>query len=278
MEDVIQKIGNSIVHHGKLSNRIYLMSLDSSDTPSIIERLEEYAEKEDYTKIIAKVPLSKKDVFLKNDYKIEAMIPNFYNGKEDGFFLVKYLDESRSVNLLETQCNHTLKLAKSKEALQTDFRLETDFCFRKAEESDIEDMVLVYKQVFKTYPFPIYDKKYIAETMKDNVIYLGIWFQKRLVAISSIEVAYEYSNAEMTDFAILEEYRGHGFAGYLLNEMETVLKELGIKTAYTIARATSSAMNITFSKHGYSYSGTLINNTNIAGQIESMNVWYKLII
>jgi hypothetical protein len=34
-------------------------------------------------------------------------------------------------------------------------------------------------------------------------------------------------------------------------------------------------MNITFAKLGYRYGGRLINNTNISGSIESMNVWYK---
>ncbi len=34
-------------------------------------------------------------------------------------------------------------------------------------------------------------------------------------------------------------------------------------------------MNITFAKTGYTYAGTLINNTNISGRLESMNVWYK---
>jgi len=34
-------------------------------------------------------------------------------------------------------------------------------------------------------------------------------------------------------------------------------------------------MNITFARNNYSFAGTLINNTNISGQIESMNVWYK---
>jgi beta-lysine N6-acetyltransferase len=34
-------------------------------------------------------------------------------------------------------------------------------------------------------------------------------------------------------------------------------------------------MNVTFSRAGYTFTGTLINNTNIGGSIESMNVWYK---
>ncbi|MEZ4485255.1 MAG: hypothetical protein R2864_11955 [Syntrophotaleaceae bacterium] len=36
-------------------------------------------------------------------------------------------------------------------------------------------------------------------------------------------------------------------------------------------------MNITFAKHGYSYGGTLTNNTQISGDLESMVVWYKRI-
>jgi hypothetical protein len=34
-------------------------------------------------------------------------------------------------------------------------------------------------------------------------------------------------------------------------------------------------MNVTFARCGYRFAGTLINNTQISGRIESMNVWYK---
>jgi len=53
------------------------------------------------------------------------------------------------------------------------------------------------------------------------------------------------------------------------------MSELGIKTVYTIARLNSIPMNVTFLKRGYKYGGTLINNTNISGKIESMNVLYN---
>ncbi len=49
----------------------------------------------------------------------------------------------------------------------------------------------------------------------------------------------------------------------------------GIATLYTIARAISPSMNITFAKCGYAFGGTLINNTQISGSIESMNLWHK---
>ena len=53
------------------------------------------------------------------------------------------------------------------------------------------------------------------------------------------------------------------------------LKHKQYITSYTIARSLSYGMNITFAKMGYIYGGTLINNTNICGSLESMNIWYK---
>ena len=53
------------------------------------------------------------------------------------------------------------------------------------------------------------------------------------------------------------------------------MRQEGMHTAFSIARALSLAMNTLFSRRGYTYGGTLVNNTNIAREIESMHVWYK---
>ncbi|MFW5803052.1 MAG: hypothetical protein ACOCWJ_03955 [Verrucomicrobiota bacterium] len=53
------------------------------------------------------------------------------------------------------------------------------------------------------------------------------------------------------------------------------MTQRGLRTAYTIARALSPGMNITVARCGYTFAGTLTNNTNISGQIESMNIWHK---
>ena len=79
----------------------------------------------------------------------------------------------------------------------------------------------------------------------------------------------------MTDFATSKKYLGNSLSVLLLGTMEKEMKKQGIKTLYTIARLNSIPMNKTFLRFNYTYSGTLVNNTNIAGQIESMNVYYK---
>lgn len=116
---------------------------------------------------------------------------------------------------------------------------------------------------------------YLLETMQSHVAYFGIEIDGKLVALSSAEMDLDGQNTEMTDFATLPEFLGNGFAVHLLAAMEPEVKKRGIKTAYTIARAASPGMNITFARLGYSFGGRLINNTQISGHIESMNVWHK---
>jgi putative beta-lysine N-acetyltransferase len=111
--------------------------------------------------------------------------------------------------------------------------------------------------------------------MTTHVAYFGVRRNGRLIALSSAETDHTASNVEMTDFATLPECRGLSLARILLHTMERAMIDEGIRTAYTIARAASPGMNVTFARMGYEFGGTLINNTQISGTIESMNIWYK---
>jgi putative beta-lysine N-acetyltransferase len=93
--------------------------------------------------------------------------------------------------------------------------------------------------------------------------------------VASAEIDNEGKNAEMTDFATDPDYRGKKLGQRLLSTMEKEMKASGIRTLYTIARLQSIPMNKVFLKRQYLYAGTLVRNTNIAGSIESMNVYYK---
>jgi lysine 2,3-aminomutase len=275
MQDKIEKIGNSLIQHGKFNNRIYLMKLDRKDYPQIIKKLEQLAKSKGYTKIFGKVREQHLDDFIAGGYETEAYIPNFFGNGDRAHFIGKFFDEKRKSDIKNKVINKVINLAEEKPAIETPPEINPEFRYKVAEKSDASAMVKVYQEVFPTYPFPIHDPQYIRQTMDENVIYFGIWEKDRLVALSSAEMDQDEKNVEMTDFATLPEYRGNGFALFLLAKMEDKMKEMGIKTFYTIARAVSFGMNITFSKMGYQFTGTLKNNTNISGNIESMNVWYK---
>lgn len=155
--------------------------------------------------------------------------------------------------------------------------LPPEFQYRLCTEDDCDGMAALYKDVFESYPFPIHEPQYLAETMDSHVVYFGIWRQPEPtpVALASAEMEPAKGRVEMTDFATAPDYRGQGFGVFLLQRMEQEMAARQLTTAYTIARAISPGMNIVFAKQGYNYGGTLVNNTDICGRLESMNIWWK---
>lgn len=274
MYDKLEVIGESLIQHGKYNDRIYLLDLNPKDLPALFSNFKLLISKNNYSKIIAKVPDKYKKTFLEKGYTEEATVPNFYGGKENMTFLAIYPRKDRKIDKQKLITQKILKVALKKSKIK-EVKLNKQLTFRKLSEEFIPQITKVYDKVFDTYPFPIFEEDYILETMKNNVIYLGVFNNKDLVGISSCEINYQKSYVEMTDFAILEKFRGKQIALYLLKMMEINMKNIGIKKAYTMARALSYGMNITFSKMGYEFSGTVVNNANIYGGIESLNIWHK---
>ncbi|ERJ12063.1 putative beta-lysine N-acetyltransferase [Haloplasma contractile] len=278
MNDQLETIGNTRIQHGKDNDRVYVMSLGMDELDTITKDLEKIVEEHNYSKVIAKVPKDAKSKFRHAGFKLEATIPNFYNGEIDGLFMAKYYNENRKKQKEKKRANKVIQTAINKPLLDKNIELDDHFKSRILKPEDASEMAELYKEVFKTYPFPIFDEDYLIKTMNSHVVYFGIWHDEKLVGLSSCEMNKEASNVEMTDFAILKEYRGNNLAFFLLNVMEEHMKSIGIKTAYSMARSQSFGMNITFSKVGYQYGGTLINNTHIGGSIESLNIWFKPLI
>lgn len=273
--DNITSLGSSLIQHGKNNNRIYLMKLAPNDSSRIINELDRLAQDNNYTKIFAKVPETQKNIFIQQGYIEEAVIPHFFLGSEDVYFMAKYFSEDRAVENNISEINTILEACKERKNKAKKIELSPEYDFRICGEDDAKEMALLYKEVFASYPFPIFDQHYIVKTMQRNIVYFGIWYNGKPVALSSAEMDIKSQNAEMTDFATLPSYRGQNLASFLLKRMEEEMKRRNIKTVYTIARAHSWGMNLTFAGLNFSFTGILINNTNIGGSLESMNVWYK---
>ena len=274
--DQIEKLPcGSIIQHGPHNDRIYLLKISPEASSELPERLIDLAEVAGYTKIFAKIPEHHEENFTGKGFKVEASVPGFYNG-DTGLFLGYYLNKERSYEDDVNAYGKNMILAFDKKDGEIPPLDTKRFRIRQCNKDDARRMSEIYRIVFHSYPFPIYDPGYIMETMNSHIDYFCVETRrKRIAAIASAEKDMTASNAEMTDFATLPEWRGNGFGVHLLKRMEEEVKKQGIKIAYTIARAASPGMNITFSKLGYSFGGRLKNNTNISGKVESMNVWYK---
>lgn len=269
--DKTEDIGDAIIQHGYFSNRVYLMSV-KGNLVDAISKIEKIAKQNKYGKIFTKVSESQEDILLERGYTTEARVYGYYKGAEDALFMSLFLDRKRGVGQNTDEIKKVLSVSLGKDASSIK---DASFSPVVLEEKHALSLTDLYKKVFSTYPFPIFEKDYIIETMRNSVIYVGVFEGNKLIGASSAETDRRNESAEMTDFAVLPEYRGHRLASILLDFAEKKAIEAGIQTAYTIARSISYGMNSTFTRGNYRFSGTLINNTFIDGSIESMNVYCK---
>jgi putative beta-lysine N-acetyltransferase len=276
MKDIIEKKGGFTIHHGTYSDRIYVMSYGPSEAKMMLEFVRKLGKEKDYGKIIIKAREEDRVLLLDAGFTKEGEIDGYYNGINTCLFMAKYLKPDRRRVREKAKILDTIDQVKEKRMNLDSFK-GPSYSFRRLCEEDIEQMVKVYEEVFESYPFPIYDPSYIKKTMAMDCQYYGVFDQELLIGLSTCEINYKEKNVEMTDFAVLPSYRGHKLAKSLLMNMEKAMVQEGISTHYTIARSQSLPMNMTFSSLGYHYGGTLWNNTQIAGNIESMNIWVKQI-
>ncbi len=121
--------------------------------------------------------------------------------------------------------------------------------------------------------FTVDKKKAIAGV--SAIRFQNALYHQHLFEHAGVPEMYNPYSVESCWLSVKPEYRGQGAAAKLLATMEQVAIDLPISTVYTIARAESFGMNIVFSRAEYTFCGTLHNNTQIAGKLESMNVWHK---
>lgn len=280
--DTTESFCGALIQHGPDSDRIYLMDPGSADHSELAPALVKLAQQQGYSKIFAKVPAGALNPWETAGFKTEARVPGFFGGADDGLFLGLFLDPARAESAQAQEIEDILNIAQNKTPRASEplsdaskYELPPDSELFECSSEDTQEMALLYGEVFPSYPFPIQDAGYLQKVMKEDTVFFGIRQKGKLVALNSAEQYPAHRNAEMTDFATLPEARGQSLARILLQHAENHIRVQGFRTAYTIARAISPGMNITFANNDYRFGGTLINNTQISGQIESMNIWYK---
>lgn len=275
MNDRIDRLDHTTFQHGPDNDRVYVLGTVAADLPQLLPYLENLASKRGYGKVIAKCPDDCEPAFRQWGARREASIGEYYGPGRDAVFMARYFDDARLNEDRPEEVADNLALARA--------RAGAGFADRDAAwdevsvcaPEDAEAMSAVYREVFPTYPFPIHDPVYLRQAMQNDVVFFKLTRDGAIGALASAEMDTAHRAVEMTDFATLPALRGQGAAQGLLEAMETTMAARGIRTTFTIARAYSAGMNITFSRAGYRYGGTLTSNTNIGGGIESMNVWWK---
>jgi putative beta-lysine N-acetyltransferase len=225
-------------------------------------------------KILATVPAADRQTFLDAGFIQEAVIDGYFKG-QTGYNVSYFYDTARAISQRNSEEDDIIQKAKEYQGQYEPYP-NSEFTIRTAVLADAEPMAQLYETVFKTYPTPMHKVEYIESVINDDkVIFKVALFNHQLVSAASAELNHEYLNAEITDCATYPDYRGKGLLSELVYHLETELQNKRYLTLFGVARAASPGINIVFSKHGYEYTGRQINNSNIMGTMEDMNIWVK---
>jgi putative beta-lysine N-acetyltransferase len=261
--DSVFKSGKSVIQHGELNDRVYLMSININDIPYIMNQANYISEQNKYGKIYAKVPGYLKNRFEADNYITEATIPGFFSNRDDCHFMAKFKKSERAKEKNIKELQKIIKISTKNINCSTHTEKHN---IKRAKETDAHAISDVFEKTLSTYPFPLYRSDYIRKLMDNDVVFYIAYIEGKVAGISSYKLNIKYNNADVNDFVVLEEYRNRGIAKALLVKMEEVLKEKDITTFFTVTRAGSFPMNRIFSCNKYTFAGTLINNTKYRWQ------------
>jgi beta-lysine N6-acetyltransferase len=256
------------------NRRLKILDYKAENYQNMLERLAWLAESNDFDKVFVKASKADFQQFLSHGYMMEGVLKYYSNG-EDAYVLSRFssFDRIHSENLVkEAELIENLIYHSPDEKKRTH---DPKTKIITATNEHIPLLVHIYRSVFETYPSPLTNPDYIKSTMDRNIIYKMVLKDDCAMAAASADIDRKHLNAEMTDCAATPEVQGKGLMQLVLSNLEDDLRKEGIMTAYSLARGMSIGMNRVFHRLGYEFSGRLINNCDIFGHFEDMNIWVK---
>ena len=278
MFETIETIEGALVYHGNIHNRIYFSEAEKGDLDILLPKMKDLAKKQKYEKILSKAPESSMNLLKSNGFKVEAKIPGLYKGTIDGYFLADYVSKERHQNdekSLKTIASvKAIALAANKPDTDSHFELPAHLEIEKLSSQDFDQLENLHKKAYKYHPNQIKDRAQFDTLAALNHHFYGLFEDGKLLVSTILAIHKEEANVEIVDFVTHPDFRGQNLSYFLVQHLKGQINSLECKTIYTMVRATSYGLNITFSKHGFTLAGTLTNNCVVRDTMESMNVWY----
>lgn len=258
------------------NRRIRVLNYEGSNLESLVLRIRWIAEANQFDKIIFMASSQDWQFFLSHGYVLEAVIKYCRNGR-NAYAMSKFRSQERltSQNLMEEILLIENLMSKKLETKTNVLGLGHE-C-RLATLEDIPQLVELYATIFESYPSPLTHADYLKTVFDKKSIFCVVTYEGKVVAAASGEMNHSYRAAELTDCATLKSFRGLGLMTVILTKIEQELIKKGFVCGFTMARARSFGMNNVFYQMGYEFMGRLVNNCDIYGAYEDMNIWVRIL-
>ncbi|OVE68822.1 putative beta-lysine N-acetyltransferase [Clostridium diolis] len=271
--DYYTKIDRTKAFVDLTNKRLKILDLNAISLQSL-KRIIHFASKLHLGKIICNSNKESLEAFVSAGFAIEGRINGYFKG-EDAFCMSYYINSDRNICSNFTQKDLLVKQCLSLQNSYVYNKNNQVYQIRTATENDISEIIKLFSAVFLTYPTPIYNQEYLKETMNNKILYKVAVYDEKIVSIASADMDMKNLNAEITDCATSPAYRGKGILANVIYSLECDLKAKGFLTLYSLCRAINPSINFVLSKHNYKFTGRMVNNCNICGTFEDMNIWVK---
>lgn len=256
------------------NQRIRVTYYEGTNIDELVMRVRELAEANNFDKIVFKASEKDWQLFLPHGYVLEAVIKYYLQGKS-AFVVSKFRSQERltSNSLMEEVL--LIEQIMSKAAKVEDRAIPEGYTCRLATRDDIPALAALYDDIFASYPSPLSHLEYLETVFQKMNIFGVITHEGKIIAAASAELNPAHKAAELTDCATLKAHRGKGLMTIILRKLELELISREYQCGFTMARARSFGMNNVFHTLGYEFMGRLVNNCDIYGAYEDMNIWVK---
>lgn len=256
------------------NKRVKVLQYSGESIKGLVLNVRELAEANRFDKIIFMAKEDDWENFLSHGYMLEAIIRYYHNG-DKAYVMSKFrsLERATSSALMEeTKLIEQLMEVPPQINYQ---EVPKGHEIRLATREDIPELAKLYDEVFETYPTPLEEVEYIEKIFEVSSLFMIVTFEGKIVAAASGEFFSELGSAELTDCATHKEHRGKGLMTLIIRKLEEELIHRGYQCGFSMARAKSFGMNQVFYNLGYHFMGRLVNQCDIYGDYEDMNIWVK---
>jgi putative beta-lysine N-acetyltransferase len=259
------------------NQRIKIINYEGPNYDALILRIGWLAEVNGFDKIICMAAQNDWGEFLKHGYVLEAVL-KYFNQGVDAFAMSKFRSQERLIsnnlmNEIDLIEKIMFQLPSQGDSLQR--QIPEGITLRMAITEDIPQLIALYQTVFESYPSPLVYQSYFETIFQKGTLFAVCARGDRVLAVASAELHPKLRNAELTDCATHIELRSLGLMSKILSFLEEELIRRNYVSSYSMARARSFGMNNVFFRLKYEFTGRMVNNCDIFGCYEDMNIWVK---
>ena len=273
------------VLHSPQDKLLSIIALKNTVVRNLLNEVEIIAKKNNYSKISAIIPRWCVTKFTRKGYSTEAVIPNFYKGKVDGYFLGKFIVPSRSIQNGKSEPVTGNSLNSVSQETDVSDNIKVDNATPETAAQVISSFL------HQNYDSSYYGGKYELPEYTQRKYYTLNMASKNLAVAETIENSL-WGTALISRIAMAQDYEDDIHTCIL----EKLLKQITdkkmkshhesnsstsaqqkFKTIYSSMYSSDTEKQKFFLENGFKSAGILRNHAVINGEYRDLEILYKSI-